>query len=87
MADHTIKIKIEDDETTLLELTACVPEHVGKSMMQQFGFYIDEPRHALAQPVPLYRRVKCKFRDSCIEDSEKCIECDNNDAKSYFVAK
>ena len=88
MSNYDFHLMIKDETgEDLLETKARVPEHVYKEVMKQFGFYLDEPKPMRALPIPAYKRVKCKFRDSCIEDSEKCSECRNNEAQSYFVEK
>ena len=87
MSNYGVSIKIEDEKGFMvLDTKASVPEHVYKYMMQQFGFYIEEQKPVKAIMAP-FTRVRCKFREVCIESSDKCKECFNNEAKSYFVQK
>ena len=84
---YGVSLTLSDANEVIMETKATVPEYTAKSLMSQFGFYVDEPKPATAMIARPPSKVACVFKEKCADYYEKCDACANNEAKNYFKPK
>ena len=83
-----IEVKIFDErQESVFKVSGWVTREMSHRFIEQIGCGF-VPVTPMAHPRALApSRTSCKHRSDCVETYEKCTECGNNTAKSYFKPK